>query len=125
MSVFKEGEKLFEGTFGITAVPVSYVRNGTVLAKNVPAKLGKTLFRTDDLAGGVTIRLEQRDFIVRTSDVAAIGEPKKGDEIVYDGHTYMVSAPDGEPCWKWHTRHSHTQLRIHTKEAGEKEDSDE
>lgn len=107
--------------FATASQVVSYLRDGVTLASDIPAKLGRTLFRTDDLTGSVTIRYEQRDFIVRTSDLPNLDEPKKGDEIVFDGKTYQVSAPDGEPCWRWHTRQSHSQLRIHAKYAGDAE----
>lgn len=105
--------------FATASQVVSYLRNGTAIASDIPAKLGRTLFRTDDLTGSVTIRYEQRDFIVRTSDLTNLDEPKKGDEIVLDGKTYLVAAPDGEPCWRWHTRQSHSQMRIHAKYTGE------
>lgn len=117
-SIFEKGEAMQERMFLVAAVSVSYCRDGIVLAGNIPAKLGKTLFRTDT-SYGMTIRQDRRDFIVREVDIRTIGEPKKGDEIVYDGRTYMVAAPNDEPCWKWHTRTTHTQLRIHTQYAGE------
>lgn len=121
-SIFKPGEALLNQMFAIASQPVSYLRDGAVLASNIPAKLGRTLFRTDDLSGSVTLRFEQRDFIVRSSDLPNLDEPKKGDEIVFDGKTYQVSAPDGEPCWRWHTRQSHSQIRIHAKYTGDVEE---
>jgi hypothetical protein len=123
MSIFEQGEAMLDRMFEAASKPVSYLRDGVTLASDIPAKLGRTLFRTDDLSGSVTLRFEQRDFIVRTSDAGSIGEPKKGDEIVFGGKTYQVSAPDGEPCWRWHTRQSHSQLRIHAKYAGDAEEA--
>lgn len=121
-SMFESGEAMLNRMFAAASKPVSYLRDGTVLASNIPAKLGRTLFRTDDLSGSVTLRFEQRDFIVRSSDLPTLDEPKKGDEIVFDGKTYQVSAPDGEPCWRWHTRQSHSQIRIHAKYTGNAEE---
>ena len=104
--------------FSYASVRVDYRRNGSVLASAVPAKLGRTLFRYDTPAG-MTIRTEQRDFILRFSDLNV--EPETGDEIVFDGAMYVVSAPNGEPCWRWHTRTTHSEIRIHTKCAGKEE----
>lgn len=104
--------------FELAGRPVSYFRSGECLAENVKAKLGRTLFRTDDLSGGTGIRYELRDFVLRASDLAAAGVPERGDEIVFEGRRYVVAAPEGEPCWKWHTRQSHKQIRVHAKYAG-------
>ncbi len=107
-----------EKMFDVTASTISYRRGGQELFTDIKAKVGQTPFRADT-ASGVTIRIEQRDFIVRASDVAAMDEPKKADEIIWQGKRYMVFAPNSEPCWRWHTRQSHTQIRIHAKYVGE------
>ena len=121
-SMFLRGEAMIDRMFEASGTSVSYRRDGAVLVESAPAKVGRTLFRTDDVATGVVFRFEERDFIVRASDFAAIGEPRRGDEIVWDGRLYLVAAPDGEPCWKWHTRQSHTQMRIHAKYSGAPEE---
>ena len=106
---------MLDRAFLYASRPVTYLRNGSVVAENIPAKLGKTLFRAEG-EYGVTIRIERRDFIVRSSDVAIT--PEVGDEIRFDGRRYTVTAPNGEPCWMYHTRQSHTQLRIHAEYNG-------
>lgn len=121
-SMFLRGEAMIDRMFETSGTSVSYRRDGEVMVESAPAKVGRTLFRTDDVATGVVFRFEERDFIVRASDFAAIGEPRRGDEIVWDGRLYLVAAPDGEPCWKWHTRQSHTQMRIHAKYSGAPEE---
>ena len=121
-SMFLRGEEMIDRMFEASGTSVSYRRDGEVMVESAPAKVGRTLFRTDDVATGVVFRFEERDFIVRASDFAAIGEPRRGDEIVWDGRLYLVAAPDGEPCWKWHTRQSHTQMRIHAKYSGAPEE---
>lgn len=121
-SMFLRGEAMIDRMFEASGTSVSYRRDGEVMVESAPAKVGRTLFRTDDVATGVVFRFEERDFIVRASDFAAIGEPRRGDEIVWDGRLYLVAAPDGEPCWKWHTRQSHTQMRIHAKYSGAPEE---
>lgn len=118
MPLFDLVDSVTDKMFDVTASVIDYRRGGQELFVNIKAKVGQTLFRADT-AAGLTIRIEQRDFIVRASDVAAMEEPKKGDEIVWQGKKYMVFAPNGEPCWRWHTRQSHTQLRIHAKYIGD------
>lgn len=120
-SIFEPGESILNRMFECAGQKITYLRDGKAMAENIPAKLGKTLVRTDDLTSAAVIRFELRDFIIRASDVPGLNEPKRGDEIVLDGRRYMVAAPNGEPCWRWHTRQSHTQIRIHTKYAGEEE----
>lgn len=117
-SMFLRGEAMIDRMFETSGTSVSYRRDEKILVESAPAKIGRTLFRTDDVATGVVFRFEERDFIVRASDFSAIGEPRRGDEIVWDNKLYLVAAPDGEPCWKWHTRQSHAQMRIHAKYAG-------
>lgn len=116
MSLFDEAEKIFADNFSVLAKNISIRRNGTTIADQIPAKLGKTLFRTDYISG-VTVRVEQRDFIVLFDDLNG-NFPERGDEVIWDGQVYLVTAPEGEPCWKWHTRQSHSQLRIHAKNIG-------
>lgn len=115
-TIFEKGEAMQAAAFHYAAVRISYFRNGAALASNIPAKLGRTLFRAENNFG-VTVRTEQRDFILLDSDLPIT--PEVGDEIQYDGKLYSVSAPNDEPCWKWHTRTSHTQKRIHAKYNGE------
>jgi len=114
-SFFLDGEALLHSAFDFAGCRISYSRNNSVLAHGIPAKLGRTVFRYDSPAG-MTVRSEQRDFILRFSDLNT--EPVTGDEIVMDDQLFVVSAPNSEPCWKWHTRLTHSQIRIHTKAAG-------
>ena len=111
------GISMLDSTFAAMGVQISYRRGETTLASGFLAKLGSTLFRADDHRG-VTIRTEQRDFIFRMADLPAGFEPEPTDEIIHDGHRYMVSAPNGEPCWRWHTRLNHSQIRVHAHHAG-------
>ena len=124
MSVFELVDSILDDLFEFSGSPIAYRRDGVTLAENVSAKIGSTLFRTED-RNGITIRVEQRDFFVRVADVNGLDEPQKGDEIIWDNKTYMVSAPNGEPCWRWHTRQSHTQMRIHAKYIGNYEPNED
>lgn len=114
-NIFEKGEAMQAAAFQYAAVSIDYFRNGAALASGIPAKLGRTLFKSENNFG-VAVRTEQRDFILRDSDLAAT--PEVGDEIRYDGKKYSVSAPNDEPCWKWHSRTSHAEKRIHAKFMG-------
>ena len=94
-------------------VPVQYRRRGGQTVE-VPAALGRTLFRVED-EYGITIRTESRDFLIAASDLNV--EPERGDQIIYAGVCYEVLAPNSEPCWRW-SDSFHQTLRIHTKEIG-------
>ena len=107
---------MLRGAFGFASRRIDYCRDGVLLASNIPAKLGRTLFRYTSPAGMV-IRTEQRDFILRSEDLGNI-EPKTGDEVALGGELFVVSAPNNEPCWRWHTRNTHAEIRVHAKFAG-------
>ena len=114
-NIFEKGIAMQAAAFNYAAVTVSYRRGENIVAASIPAKLGKTLFRAEN-EFGVTVRTEQRDFIVRASDLNVT--PEVGDEIHFAGKIYSVSAPNNEPCWKWHTRIDHSEIRIHAKYSG-------
>ena len=103
--------------FDTASVRISYSRDAKNRLQDIQAKLGKTVFRTQD-AAGLTIRYEDRDFILKYADIEILFPPEKGDIIEFDSLLYQVAAPDGEPCWKWHSRQTHKFIRIHTKFAG-------
>lgn len=121
-SIFRDAEEMLNTLFDVSAEPVDYRRNGDNVYSAVPAKIGRTVFRTDDGITGAAIRTEEKDFIIRQNDIANVFPPQKGDEILFDGRLYMVFAPDSEPCWKWHTRQSHSHIRIHTIYIGENDE---
>ena len=64
-SMFLRGEAMIDRMFEASGTSVSYRRDGEVMVESAPAKVGRTLFRTDDVATGVVFRFEERDFIVR------------------------------------------------------------
>lgn len=98
---------------GHLAVPVRYFRKGGG-KMTLPAALGRTMFRAED-EYGVTVRTESRDFLIAVSELGC--EPERGDRVEYNGRSYEVLAPNGEPCWRW-SGTSHATYRIHTKETG-------
>ena len=98
--------------------PVVYVR-GTDSVE-VPATVGKTVFRLDKGYGAIE-RVEARDYLVLAVDLVLGGAaalPKAGDRIRETegdkAFVYEVMAPGGEPCWRWSDPYRRT-LRIHTK----------
>ncbi len=101
---------------------VTYARGEQSVELN--ATVGLTVFRLDDGTGG-TIRVSQRDFLVRCSDLVIGGEevlPQRGDRITEttNGKTVVweVMGPGGgEPDWRYSLPDRST-LRIHVKEVG-------
>lgn len=93
----------------------------------LPAAIGRTEFEDAD-AYGIVHRLESRDFLIRTA-VFVLSDgptlPKAGDRIreVVGGQsfTYEVSAPGGEPPWRYSDPHR-TTLRIHTRRISAEEE---
>ena len=112
MSIFEDGARMLDSAFGFAAVRISYARSGRS-SHSMPAKLGRTVFRYEDASGAV-IRTEQRDFIVPATFFCN-RPPEVGDSIWFDGKYYIVSAPNDEPCWRWHSRQNHSEIRIHAK----------
>lgn len=83
----------------------------------LPATIGRTVFRLD-VGMGVTERIEARDYLITTQQLAGLDLPLRGDRIIeavgIERHTYEVLAPGGEPPWRWSDPHR-LCLRIHTK----------
>jgi hypothetical protein len=97
---------------------VLYRRGGDASAE-VPATIGKTLFRIEDEYGRV-VRYESRDFLITAKMLVLNGTivlPERGDEIIDDGFIYEVMAPASEPEWRYSDSFRNT-LRIHTKQTG-------
>ena len=95
------------------AVVVSWRPRGGP-AREIPAVVGRTVFRSTD-ADGIWTRVETRDFIVPKEQLPF--EPQVGDEVEFLGATYEVLAPNGEPAWRWSDAF-HTAYRIHAKHTG-------
>jgi len=110
-------DRLADRFRSVAVESITYIRGVTTLSA-VPAVIGRTIFRTDQ-GGGAMLREESRDFIVKPSDLGALGEPQERDEIREvggDGTTrmYRVTTFDGTNPWKW-TDGYHNKYRIHTK----------
>ncbi len=95
--------------------PVIYRRG--VQEIEVPATLGRTVFRLD-VGMGVTERVEARDYLIGAEHLTGFDQPKPGDRIIEDRdgqrHTAEVMAPGGEPAWRW-SDPDRRIYRIHTK----------
>lgn len=113
-SMFEDAENLLDDLFLVVGEMVEYRRNGKSVAKDIPAKISSQIFRSEDRYG-MTLRTEAKEFIFRYSDIEQISEPKNNDEIIFAGSRYLVGAPNGEPCWKWHTRHSNKHIKIYAR----------
>lgn len=102
------------------ARPVGYQRDNNVVA--VDATIGSTDFEQSDDSGFIH-RVQARDYIVRTQDLAINGvpiTPQPGDVIhehdAATGRTYVyeVRAFGSEPPWRWSDPFRRA-MRIHTK----------
>jgi hypothetical protein len=85
----------------------------------VPATIGKTIFRIEDEYGRV-VHYQSRDYLISSSDLIInriITTPERSDEIIEDGFVYEVMAPANEPEWRYSDSFRKT-LRIHTKLTG-------
>ncbi|MBP5232815.1 MAG: hypothetical protein J6333_05355 [Planctomycetes bacterium] len=121
------GEALLGISFGFASQPVNYWRGEQLIARGIPAKLSQPAIKTEDTRQ-VNVQEHQADFIVRVADLPEGFVPEVADMIDWDGKRYQVSrpakvpfsgVPANGPCWTWHTRQSHTQLRVHAKYLGE------
>lgn len=91
-----------------------YRREGMTVAP-VHARLGSTHAVTTD-SDGFVVHVRFTDFLLLAADLPAGFEPTVGDVIWHGGWPYLVSAVDGEPCWRWHTRQSRRIFRVHTRQ---------
>lgn len=99
---------------------VSYRRGETVIA-DIQATVGRTPFRVDT-GHGLFEYAESRDYLIDCEDLAALGDPLRGDQVLEsfaDGTTqvYQVAAPGNEPCFR-HSGPDRSVYRIHTNAAG-------
>lgn len=86
------------------------------LGQSIQATVGRGEFELAD-AGGVLLRQESIDFLVRTEDLGFV-VPEAGDRIVRGGLAYIVTSFGGSPAWRFSDPGRKT-LRIHTKLSGE------
>ena len=95
-----------------------FYRRGSASVE-VPATIGKTIFRIEDDYGRI-VHYESRDYLISSADLLINGIiiiPQKGDEIIDAGFIYEVMAPANEPEWRYSDTFRNT-LRIHTKMTG-------
>lgn len=91
-----------------------------VRSTTLSAVIGETVFRVDTPEDGTYIDREDRDYLVRATELAFDGqriEPEAGDLIVDGGDVFMVAAPEGEPVARdsGHAHGTHRVLRIHAR----------
>lgn len=105
------------------SVAITYVRGVGSAATEITttASIGKTVFNVENGYGVLSV-LESRDYMVEAANIAALGEPQRGDRIkqtLDDGkvHLFEVVAPNNEDVFKWHDRYR-LVYRVHTKHVG-------
>jgi len=88
--------------------------------KEVPALVGKTVFKVDK-GYGLFERVEARDFLIEAADLEEFGEPERGDRVMdtLNGKVelFEVMAPGGEPHFRYSDPYRKV-FRIHTKHVG-------
>jgi hypothetical protein len=83
------------------------------------AVVGTTPFRQTDGAGRSTLAFSEADFLILAVDLRLAGmtvKPARGDKITWNGGTYEVNAPGGEPCYR-NSDQFGIRLRVHTKKV--------
>ena len=97
---------------------VIYARGA--LEKEIPALVGKTVFRVDN-GYGLFERVEARDYLIEVADLAQFGEPARGDRVkeTLNGKVelFEVMAPNGEDVFRYSDSYRKV-FRIHTKHVG-------
>ena len=88
--------------------------------KEVPALVGKTVFKVDK-GYGLFERVEARDFLIEAADLEEFGEPERGDRVMdtLNGKVelFEVMSPGGEPHFRYSDPYRKV-FRIHTKHVG-------
>ena len=91
--------------------------------REVPALVGKTVFKVDN-GYGLFERVEARDYLIEVADLAEFGEPQRGDQVkeTLDGKVelFEVMAPGGEPHFRYSDPYRKV-FRIHAKHIGTEE----
>ena len=88
--------------------------------KEVPALVGKTVFKVDT-GYGLFERVEARDYLVEVVDLSEFGEPARGDRVkdTLNGKVelFEVMAPGGEAHFRYSDPYRKA-YRIHAKHVG-------
>lgn len=92
---------------------MDYLRDGLVVSAGVPCKVGQTTFDFQDYES-TSMRVFRMDFLVE-ADSVNVNCPEPGDVIEYRGRRFAVTAPNGEPCWRWRGP-AMSAWRIHAEE---------
>ena len=114
MNIFEQGRQLLNMD-GLFPERIDYLRDGLIIAKGVPAKVGRKLFRLF-AENGSAIYVHARRFIVREDDMGRQSPPRFNDAIVWNGRRYKVSNPDGGSPWE---EHLPGQIAVIATDAGE------
>lgn len=115
MSQFRTAiESALDTARSVAGETVTYVQSGGASIE-ITALPGSFRFRVDDGFGSF-VSIRTQDFIVKASDLVGLGEPGRGDKIVYSGRSYEVGAPGGEPPFRF-SDPAGTHYRIHCNEV--------
>ncbi len=96
--------------FAVMSDLIKYHAGSTII--NTAAIPGNSSYWIESGEAGA-MKLITSDFIVPVSALA--NEPKRGDEITFQGRRFEVLEPAGVPCWQYSDL-AKSFYRIHTKE---------
>lgn len=115
MGIFDAGRALAKSAMLYDNVIDSYSRGRTVVASFVPCKVAQMRSLADTpYWDQMTQHGNRVDFIV---DADALGTvPQVRDTIEWNGRSFAVVEPDGEPCYSYHDRLL-TVFRVHAEET--------
>jgi hypothetical protein len=95
--------------------PVTYQRGDTSIP--VSATFGRSEAEVDD-GSGLRVVTTVADFLIVAAELASLGSPQAGDQILVDESTFEVLPLGSEPCWRWSDPY-HQTYRIHAKDISD------
>lgn len=108
--MFKRGDKwLTDKMYASGSEVVEYITGN--VRRLVRSQFAITFYEMAD-TNGMLIKKEVRDFIIKVE--LLVGEPKRGDIIIYEGQKYIVTPHDGTDVYKFCDAFK-KKYRIHSK----------
>ncbi len=117
MSLLSRGQDFLNRTLaGAAGVSVVYTRGTYSVA--LTAWVGRTVFAQLMAAqSGAAVIFGEVDFLIPAASLVlnmALTAPQKGDQVVWNGLTFELISPGGEPIWR-HSDQTRTVFRVHAK----------
>ena len=102
------------------AQTITYTRSGQSTL-TFTATVGRQFWRSNQPSNlGPTVSRSDADFIFDPDEInfgSGTVKPQRGDRIAFDGGTYELRAPEGEPVWRKSDPYG-VLIRVHTVKVG-------